>query len=103
MPIFIWLSLSAKPSVGVSIDNAVPGQLVSIMSGKKIAGYGVLAAQPPKLTVCVSNTSKKLKISGKMAVVTVKKVILEWMIIKAQKLNLQHLGPPPFTAIVPLS
>jgi hypothetical protein len=99
----IWLGLSAKPSVGVLIDNAVPGQLVSIMSGKKIAAYGVLAAQPLKLTVPVSNTSKELKISAKTAVVTVEKVVLEGMIIKAQKLSLQQLGPPPFVAIVPLS
>jgi hypothetical protein len=40
--------LSAEKSVGLPVDKAVTGEMVSLMSGKRIAAYGILADQPYK-------------------------------------------------------
>jgi hypothetical protein len=61
----IWSTLSREHSVGMPVEKAVKGQLVSLMSGKKIAAYGVLADQPSMVSVHVGDTTKKLKLTSK--------------------------------------
>jgi hypothetical protein len=102
-PLQMWLALSSKLSVNLPVERAVRGQLVSLMSGRKIAAYGILADQPAKISVLVGSETKELKLTAKRAVVTVQKSIIGGMLVKAQKLTLQELGSPPFTIVVPLS
>lgn len=54
-PLQIWSALSIKHSVNLPVENAVRGQLVSLMSGRKIAAYGVLAHQPAKISVPIGS------------------------------------------------
>jgi hypothetical protein len=54
----IWSYLSAERSVGLPVDKAVTGEMVSLMSGKKIAAYGILADQPHKKTIFVGFEEK---------------------------------------------
>ena len=99
----IWIALSTKLSVNMPLGKAIRGQLVSLMSGKKIAAYGIVADQPAKVSVLVGSETKELKLTAKQAVITVQKVVLGGMLIKAQKLSLQELGPLPFIIVVPLN
>ena len=98
----IWSTLSREHSVGMPVEKAVKGQLVSLMSGKKIAALGVLANQPSVVSVHVEDTTKELKLTSKKAVVSIQKILLNGFIVKAQKLSLEQLGPPPFSIVVPL-
>ena len=50
----------------------------------------------------VGGSVKNLKVTNTHAVVSVSRVFVEGMIIKAQKQTLQQLGPTPFTILVPL-
>jgi len=57
----IWSTLLREHSVGMPVEKAVKRQLVSLMSGKKIVACGVLADQPPMVSVPVGDTTKQLK------------------------------------------
>ena len=59
----IWSTLSREHSVGMPVEKAVKGQLVSLMPGKKIAAFGVLADQPSVVSVHVEDTTKELKLT----------------------------------------
>jgi len=98
----IWSYLSAERSVGLPVDKAVTGEMVSLMSGKKIAAYGILADQPCKKTVFVGFEEKEIKLTPKQAVVTIQKIVLGGLIVKTHKLSLQQMGALPFSVIVPL-
>ena len=88
--------------MGMPVEKAVKRQLVSLMSGKNIAAYGVLADQPPMVSVLVGDTTKELKLTSKRAALSIQKILLNGLIIKAQKLSLEQLGPPCFSVVVPL-
>jgi hypothetical protein len=52
--------------------------------------------------VLVGDAIKELKLTSKKAAVSIQKIVLNGLIVKAQKLSLEQLGPPPFSVVVPL-
>jgi len=99
----IWLTLSQNASVGLPIQHGVTGQLVSLMSGKQISAYGVLLDRPPTIKLTVGDDLKELKVTEKQAVISVERILLHGMMVKSHKCTLAHLGPTPFTIVVPLN
>ena len=98
----LWSILSQNACVGIPGQGGFTGQLVSLMSGRKIAAYGTLLNHSKTISIPVGGSVKELKVTKTHAVVSVSRVFIEGMIIKAQKHTLQQLGPTPFTILVPL-
>ena len=88
--------------MGIPVQDGVTGQLVSLMSGRKIVTYGTLLNHSKTISLPVGGSVKELKVTNTHAVVSVSRAFIEGMIIEAQKHTLQQLGPTPFTILVPL-
>jgi hypothetical protein len=99
----IWLTLSQNASVGLPVQHGVTGQLVSLMSGKQISAYGVILDRPSTIKLTVGDNLKELRVTEKQAVISVKRILLDGMMVKSHKCTLAQLGPTPFTIVVPLS
>jgi hypothetical protein len=99
----ISLTLSENASVGLPIHHGMTGQLVSLMSGKQISAYGVLLDHPSTIELNVGGNLKELRVTDKQAVISVKRILLDGMMVKSHKCTLAQFGPTPFTIVVPLS